>query len=79
MSDKSSVAEHVDREQPEGISNLSVLSADPKLDSKSSSTLSFVHLLFHFKKTAPTLTLRSSSEKLRRRNSNSKATRNNFC
>ena len=30
-----SVAEHVDREQAETISNLSVLSVDPKLDSKS--------------------------------------------
>ena len=30
-----SVAEHVDREQAERISNLSVLSVDPKLDSKS--------------------------------------------
>ena len=30
-----SVGEHVDREQPKGISNLSVLSVDPKLDSKS--------------------------------------------
>ena len=29
------VAEDVDREQAEGISNLSVLSVDPKLDSKS--------------------------------------------
>ena len=30
-----SEAEHVDREQAERISNLSVLSVDPKLDSKS--------------------------------------------
>ena len=35
-------------------------------------------LFFHFKKTAPTLRLRSSSERLRSRNSNSKATRNNL-
>lgn len=36
MYNKRSVAEQqVDREQAEGISNLSVLSVDPKLDSKS--------------------------------------------